>query len=414
MPDKKDNKKAADAKKAKAKIDSYNGRAKKDQEGESTPGQTGISDSMLNSRLRLSPIFDGEGRFKTPLDTSDRYTSKEHFKFTVHFYTQQGEFNASYALGRRDSDNTSSDFKQNEMNEELIGFDTENDNSKDINIMSIKLFAFREWEQILRPNDYVTLTVSIYAKNGGDNGTTWKTLTLMTGLVSNISLSESVSTARVYTITCQGVQKILSDINLGLPSNISSSGGFLLFDINGNSSPMYETYGSDSSDSDDVQGNTVGVPKDRRDGYNKIKKACLKWGKKTNINPSLCVMSGYAESGLGCDPNSSIAAGLKTNNMWGLEGHSVGLGTTNNSAHDTIFKSYEQGVEYYFKAISGDPSSGWSLTTGAVVGNRNINDCVKILTNSNYMEAGGSAYAARQKEAYVSLNLKELDKQAGM
>lgn len=412
MPDKKDKIKVADAKKAKANIDRYNGRAKKDQEGESTPGQTGISDSMLNSRLRLSPIFDGEGRFKTPLDTSNRYTSKEHFKFTVHFYTQQGEFNASYALGRRDSDNTSSDFKQNEMNEELIGFDTENDNSKDINIMSIKLFAFREWEQILRPNDYVTLTVSIYAKNGGDNGTTWKTLTLMTGLVSNISLSESVSKARVYTITCQGVQKILSDINLGLPSNISNSGGFLLFDINGNSSPFAETYGSDSSssDSDDVQGNTVGVPKGRRDGYNKIKKACIEWGRKKNINPSLCVMSGYAETGLGTAETSSVRLG--SNNMWGLRIHDVGHGLVGNE--DTVFKSYEEGVEYYFKAISGDPSSGWSLTTGAVVGNRNINDCVKILTNSNYMEAGGSAYASRMKEAYVSLNLKELDKQAGM
>lgn len=409
MPDKKDKIKVADAKKAKANIDRYNGRAKKDQEGESTPGQTGISDSMLNSRLRLSPIFDGEGRFKTPLDTSNRYTSKEHFKFTVHFYTQQGEFNASYALGRRDSDNTSSDFKQNEMNEELIGFDTENDNSKDINIMSIKLFAFREWEQILRPNDYVTLTVSIYAKNGGDNGTTWKTLTLMTGLVSNISLSESLSTARVYTITCQGVQKILSDVNLGLPSNISSSGGFLLFDINGNSSPMYETYGSDSSDSDsdDAQGNTVGVPKDVRDGYNKIKKACLKYGKAEKILSSLCVCSAYKETALGTAKTSSVPLG--SNNFWGIEGADVGLGTVG-SAHDTKFKSLEQGVQYYFKLLAGKTGS---VQTKGVVGNKNFKDCARIISSSNYMEDHTGYYQA-MLECYNSLQLWELDKEEGL
>lgn len=410
MPDKKDKRKVADAKKAKANIDSYNGRAKKDQEGESTPGQTGISDSMLNSRLRLSPIFDGEGRFKTPLDTSNRYTSKEHFKFTVHFYTQQGEFNASYALGRRDSDNTSSDFKQNEMNEELIGFDTENDNSKDINIMSIKLFAFREWEQILRPNDYVTLTVSIYAKNGGDNGTTWKTLTLMTGLVSNISLSESLSTARVYTITCQGVQKILSDINLGLPSNISSSGGFLLFDINGNSSPFAETYGSDSSesDSDDVQGNTVGVPKDTRDGYNKIKKACLKYGKKYNCLASLAVCSSYVETGIGTSQSSSVPLG--SNNWFGIEHADIGNGMINNSVQDTIFKSAEQGVEYYYKLISGQ----WgNVHTPEVVGNKNFKECAKIISSSNYMEQHQNYYNG-MLECYNSLQLWELDKEEGL
>lgn len=163
----------------------------------------------------------------------------------VTFRTQMGEVNASYVLGRQDLNALIQAGYSQEMNNELLGFSTKNDNQADIPSMTLRLSAMRTWDEVLLPNDYASLKMVVW----GDNYTQPETTVLMTGFISEVKPMADPSSNQVsYIVSCQGVAKIMSNVTLTTFSELAVYGGVLLQDTSG--TDTIDTNATANSDDD--------------------------------------------------------------------------------------------------------------------------------------------------------------------
>lgn len=207
------------------------------------------SDQTTDNRFKTTSFFDGIGRPKQVFNTDNQYIARQYVQFHAYFYTQIGEYDAYYTLGRSDNSTFAVTTTEQEFTQDLISFDTTNDMQQDLPTLTLTLLGSREWDEVLVTDDYVVLRVSISYPDGK-----YKDIpetTLMAGLISNIQYKESPTMGNTYVITCSGISKVLSNINLGLPKTVSTNGGILFFDIEGNSNPANEDFTTGSSGSTD-------------------------------------------------------------------------------------------------------------------------------------------------------------------
>jgi hypothetical protein len=255
-----------------------------------------------------------------------------------------------------------------------------------------------------------------YINMNGDTVYSAKNRLIISGLISSIEKMGSSDSGRNYNIACQGMAKIMENIHLGLPSDLAANTGYLLYDIGQASDPANNTLKArgnvDGSGSWDGK-----VPKSASEGINKIAKSCLKYAAQYHVLPSICIACAYAETGFGTDPNSSIGAGLKTNNMWGLEIADVGHGNRG-SANDTVFSSYDEGVKYWMSAVSkqkpgyGTGAGTWNLGCD-LKGIRKFSTAAHDLVGSRYM-TGKNGYYKNMLTAYKRYHLARYDHQVSI
>lgn len=150
------------------------------------------------------------------------YTEKAYPVIT--FITQKG----SYPVVSRSS---ASDFPYqaySNLNYDLLGFQIQNDMSQDLPSAVITLSDSFNWN-IIKPNDYVSIDIK-YTSNifSTDNYGTNATC-LFTGLVSNVSESFSGGgNTRTFTITIQGLAKILNNVKLSTFDEASQHSAYAL------------------------------------------------------------------------------------------------------------------------------------------------------------------------------------------
>lgn len=129
----------------------------------------------------------------------------------VTFITQEG----SYPTVSRSS---ASDFPvqgYSGINTDLLSFQIQNDMSQDLPSAVVTLSDSFNWA-IIKPNDYVSIDI-MYTSNifNGDTQYGNNSTCLFTGLVSNVSESFNGSeNSRIFTITIQGLAKILNNVKL--------------------------------------------------------------------------------------------------------------------------------------------------------------------------------------------------------
>lgn len=190
-----------------------------DKDDNSTPDQT--QDALNDQQANL----DGIANETVPYTTSNviqRWTQQ----FTATFSTQIGDTTVSYVIGR---ENNSVDLTKysNLFEDELLAFQTTVDKNQDTPTFQLTLLGSRDWEDILLVNDYVSVGVERWGSNGTHDMTT-----LITGLISDVRKNtDSSSNQRTYTIVCQGMEKILENINLATLTELKSYQAYLLYDI---------------------------------------------------------------------------------------------------------------------------------------------------------------------------------------
>lgn len=198
--------------------------------------------SSTNDAINNTAVpFTGIGSETKPYTTSDtvKYTM---LQMTVTFYTQHGKENASYTLGRVDG-SVDISTKTGNLQNDLLAFQTSYDGTQDVPTSVFTLNGMRDWEDILIINDYMELGVQTWASDGSSNQAT-----IMTGLISDITKTlNPASTGRSYTVTCQGVQKILNNVNLTTFTELMGDEAYLIYDINGAGDGSSSSSGSDSS-----------------------------------------------------------------------------------------------------------------------------------------------------------------------
>lgn len=147
-------------------------------------------------------------------------------KFTATFYTENGE---KIINGRQS--NSSAQAMAPYLNAGLSSFTSKNDSNDDMPAFSISLISgsvfgsIENWGDIIKPNDYVKLDVQYVNTLAPVSGEKFDNrVTLMAGLVSQVTRSADYENDTVsYTISCQGVAKILSNANLGTFSELTSN-----------------------------------------------------------------------------------------------------------------------------------------------------------------------------------------------
>lgn len=144
---------------------------------------------------------------------------------TVTFYTVDGV----YPLVPRGQSNEVLGGSHTAFNDGLVAFNTQNDSSTDLPTATIVLTDDYDWSSLLAVNDYVRIDMA-YRGNlpYSDKGTTVNTC-LYCGLIADIKRNGSYSdngANRSYSITVQGMAKVLKNMQLStfseLTSNLSS------------------------------------------------------------------------------------------------------------------------------------------------------------------------------------------------
>jgi len=352
-----------------------------------------------------SANISGNPNWTNP-STSEDEIDRLNIVFSVDFWTQYGLQRATYTLGRVDNDDLQVPVATG-IKDELLGFTTNVDMNQNTPQFQVQLSGLRDWEDVLLPNDYLEISAKVYEDSPRSNDSTTGTAqspasaTLITGLISNIHKVADSQQGYSYVITCQGMQKILDNINLGLPSDLEANGGILLYDIGQASDPNVKG----SSDSVDGSGGWNGsIPKGLKGNLKKIAPYAEKYGAKYKVLPSMIIAQSVQESSLGTAvPNEY--------NWWGLTG-SIGHGTTNIGGYPyTKFESLDEAVKYYASCM-GNASPGKSYW--AVKRIRGISDAKKAIAvlggDNSYHEASASSYTRGLTSAYNRYNLKRFDK----
>lgn len=139
----------------------------------------------------------------------------------ITFYTQVGTF----PVVSRDSNLILNQEQYNAMNRGLLSFQTKNDESQDLPSASIVCDDSFPYN-IVKPNDYVRIDVQ-YRNDTFGSGV--QSTCLYAGLVSELRETvDSNSNARTYTITVQGVAKILKNFELSTFTEATQNAGYAL------------------------------------------------------------------------------------------------------------------------------------------------------------------------------------------
>lgn len=141
-------------------------------------------------------------------------------KVTVTFYTIKG----TYPVVARTTSGSVPSNSTSQFNDGLLAFETQNDSSQDMPSFTIQLTDDYDWSTLLVPNDYVRIDVSYYSNIFSTEAKKVVNTTLACGLISNINRGiDSQSNSRIYTVTCQGVAKIIYNMNLSTFSELTST-----------------------------------------------------------------------------------------------------------------------------------------------------------------------------------------------
>lgn len=180
---------------------------------------------------------------------------------TATFSTQIGDFTAAYSIGRENIDTTINSQYTNFFEGELLSFTTNNDKNQDTPTFQINLLGVRDWEDMLLVNDYVQVGVEQFSKEFPDKSESY---TLITGLISDIRKTiNPANNQRMYTIVCQGMQKILDNINIATLTELMGDSAYLIYDSSQFGSGFdsnKDSSAGNSGDSGDF-GDTVGTGK---------------------------------------------------------------------------------------------------------------------------------------------------------
>ena len=180
---------------------------------------------------------------------------------TATFSTQVGDFTAAYSIGRENIDTTINSQYTNFFEGELLSFTTNNDKNQDTPTFQINLLGVRDWEDMLLVNDYVQVGVEQFSKEFPDKSESY---TLITGLISDIRKTiNPANNQRMYTIVCQGMQKILDNINIATLTELMGYSAYLIYDSSQFGSGFdsnKDSSAGNSGDSGDF-GDTVGTGK---------------------------------------------------------------------------------------------------------------------------------------------------------
>lgn len=155
-----------------------------------------------------------------------RQTGRLYSKFTATFYTETGE---KIINGREN--NTSAQQMSPYLNAGLASFTSKNDSNDDMPAFSITLISgsvfgsIENWGDIIKPNDYVKIDVEYENTLAPVSNEKFNSKeTLMSGLVSQITRNADYENDVVsYTVSCQGVAKILSNANLQVMSELQTT-----------------------------------------------------------------------------------------------------------------------------------------------------------------------------------------------
>lgn len=147
---------------------------------------------------------------------------------TATFSTQIGDFTAAYSIGRENIDTTTNSQYTNFFEGELLAFNTINDKNQDTPTFQLTLLGVRDWEDMLLVNDYVQVGVEQFSKDYPGQSESY---TLITGLISDVRKTiNPANNMRTYTVVCQGMQKILNNINIATLTELMGYSAYLIYD----------------------------------------------------------------------------------------------------------------------------------------------------------------------------------------
>lgn len=148
------------------------------------------------------------------------YTLKANM--TITFYTVDGQ----YPVVSRSVPNQVTPGSHQAFYNGLLSFQTKNDTSEDIPTATIVLTDDYDWSSILVPNDYVVITAGYRGDMPYSDKNTTVNSTLYCGLVTDIAKTGSYgdnSANRTFTITVQGMAKVLQSMNLSTFTELTSN-----------------------------------------------------------------------------------------------------------------------------------------------------------------------------------------------
>ena len=371
-----------------------------------TPTKNDKSDTLPGTGNFDTVNISGDPKW-TIARTITPTVTRQWVKFDAVFWSQYGKINASYTIGRDDSSVNQSEVSTGIQNE-LLGFSSTVDASQDTPTFQIMLSGMRDWEDVLLPNDYVMINVTVNDEanksvDSDGNSLNGVPTTIITGLIADIHKTGDTSSGIGYIVTAQGVEKILQNINLGLPTDLAANQGYLIYDIGGASDPANNK--PDASGQVDGSGSWDGkIPKNLKGNLKKLAPLAEKYGAKYDVKPSMIIDQALKESSIGQNvPNAY--------NWWGLTG-SIGHGTTTVSGDShryTKFNSLDEAVKYYTSCM-GDADPGKSHWAVKRIKGLSAKKAMKVLGgDTSYHQDGASDYTKSLENGYRSLNLKRFD-----
>ena len=214
---------------------------------------TGLPDSTEGALqgYDMQVPYNGGIASRTNITTNNEI-ERDYVIFTAVFRTQSDDYLASYVIGRYDVAFSDQLNDSAEFNNELLAFSTKNDNQNDIPTMTLRLTGERNWLNLLSSNDYVELNASIWGDGLKGTGGPIISQVLMTGMVAEVNWAVDASSNTMnYIVTCQGLAKILSNINLTTFTEVVANGGYLIQDASAGDTSASTIGGDELGDSDD-------------------------------------------------------------------------------------------------------------------------------------------------------------------
>lgn len=107
---------------------------------------------------------------------------------------------------------------------DLVSFQTSNNMTDDLPACSITLGDLEAWDTIIMPNDYIRIDMQYRGNGFSSEADKTITTTIYCGLVSNVTKTlDSSGNMRTYTVTAQGMAKVLNNVNLSTFSELTSN-----------------------------------------------------------------------------------------------------------------------------------------------------------------------------------------------
>lgn len=197
-------------------------------DGDSNSGNDKSTGALSNQVASIDGIPNVTQDYHTLESDTSGSIQRLTQQVTATFSTQIGDFTAAYSIGRENIDATTKSQYVNFFEGELLSFSTTNDKNQDTPNFQINLLGVRDWEDMLLVNDYVQVGVEQFSKESPDKSESY---TLITGLVSDVRKTiNPANNQRMYTVVCQGMQKILNNINIATLTELMGNNAYLIYD----------------------------------------------------------------------------------------------------------------------------------------------------------------------------------------